>query len=137
DGAGGFSAPTDFAAGDFPKSVAMGDLDGDGDLDLAVANFGSDDVSVLLNQTARPATLGGLIEAVEALGLPRVPERSLLAKLERAQRSLARGNTAGACRRLAAFANQVAAQSGKKIPPAEAEALIADALALRESLGCT
>ena len=32
-----------------PRSVAVGDLNGDGWLDLAVANHGSHDVSVLLN----------------------------------------------------------------------------------------
>ncbi|MCH7841105.1 MAG: FG-GAP repeat protein, partial [Planctomycetes bacterium] len=36
-----------YGAGDRPRSVAIGDLDGDGDADLAVANF-SDNVSVLL-----------------------------------------------------------------------------------------
>jgi hypothetical protein len=35
--------------GDHPISVALGDLDGDGD--LAVANGGGDNVSVLLNRT--------------------------------------------------------------------------------------
>jgi len=39
-----------FGAGDEPESVAIGDLDGDGIPDLAVANAFSDDVSVLLNQ---------------------------------------------------------------------------------------
>jgi hypothetical protein len=44
----------DFAAGTTPASVAVGDLNGDGKPDLAVANQGSD-VSVLLNTTAAGA----------------------------------------------------------------------------------
>ncbi len=51
NGDGTFAADVIFGAGDFPQSVAIGDLDGDGDADLAVANFGSDNVSVLLNRT--------------------------------------------------------------------------------------
>src|SRR5439155_12001723 len=41
-------ARKDFAAGTFPISVAVGDFNGDGIKDLAVANGGSNDVSVLL-----------------------------------------------------------------------------------------
>jgi hypothetical protein len=37
-----------------PRSVAVGDFNGDGDPDLAVANRGSDNVSVLLNSPNRP-----------------------------------------------------------------------------------
>ncbi len=40
---------SDFAAGDQPQSVALGDLNGDRLPDLAVANAGSGDVSVLLS----------------------------------------------------------------------------------------
>src|SRR2546426_980193 len=43
-----FIARRDFAAGRSPDSVAVGDFNGDGKLDLAVANRGSNDVSVLL-----------------------------------------------------------------------------------------
>ncbi len=56
DGAGGFAAPTHFPAGSMPFSVVTGDVDGDGAPDLAVANYGSDDVSVLLNDLANPVT---------------------------------------------------------------------------------
>ena len=43
-----FSAPSNFRAGNVPLSVAVGDFNADGDPDLAVANFRSDNVSVLL-----------------------------------------------------------------------------------------
>src|SRR5215510_939084 len=43
-----FGAKTDFGTGDTPSSVAVGDFNGDGTLDLAVANLYSDTVSILL-----------------------------------------------------------------------------------------
>ena len=43
-----FIARRDFAAGGNPISVAVGDFNGDGILDLAVANSGSNTISVLL-----------------------------------------------------------------------------------------
>jgi hypothetical protein len=43
-----FGAATNFAAGDGPQWVAVGDFNGDADPDLAVANSFSDNVSVLL-----------------------------------------------------------------------------------------
>ena len=43
-----FAARRDFGVGDGPWSVATADFDGDGIADLAVANRGTDDVSVLL-----------------------------------------------------------------------------------------
>ena len=44
-----FNARFDFAAGEGPYSVAIGDLDGNGNLDLAVANSWSNTMSVLIN----------------------------------------------------------------------------------------
>jgi hypothetical protein len=44
-----FSLGQTFNTGDYPQSLALGDLDGDGDLDLAVANEFSNNVSVHLN----------------------------------------------------------------------------------------
>ncbi|NRA58436.1 MAG: VCBS repeat-containing protein, partial [Phycisphaerales bacterium] len=38
-----------YDAGNRPQTVAIGDLDGDGDLDLAVANSVSHNVGVMLN----------------------------------------------------------------------------------------
>src|SRR4029450_1449983 len=43
-----FTGPTDFGVGDSPNSVAVGDFNGDGDPDLAVANEFGGSVSVLL-----------------------------------------------------------------------------------------
>jgi FG-GAP-like repeat/PASTA domain len=51
-GDGRFRAPVDYGAGlvDYPSSVAIGDLDGDGKADLVIANGGSSTVSVLMNR---------------------------------------------------------------------------------------
>lgn len=54
-GTASFSAPQSFPVGDFPVSVAVGDLNGDGRPDLAVANALSDNVTVLLNSTSAGA----------------------------------------------------------------------------------
>ena len=44
-----FATKVDFVTGSLPISVAIGDLDGDGKPDLAVANYSSNTVSVLRN----------------------------------------------------------------------------------------
>jgi hypothetical protein len=55
NGSGGFAPASNFAVGAFPRSVTTGDFNGDGQLDLAVANENSNSVSVLLNTcTALP-----------------------------------------------------------------------------------
>ena len=51
-----FAAQKTFAVGEGPRSVAIGDLNGDGKPDLAVANDDSNTVSVLLNTTAAGST---------------------------------------------------------------------------------
>jgi len=52
NGDGTFQAPENYGAGTNPLSVAVGDFNGDGKPDLAVANNGSNNVSILLNTTA-------------------------------------------------------------------------------------
>jgi len=47
---GTFAEHVTYGVGDYPFSVAVGDLDGDLDLDLAVANYDSYTVSVLMNE---------------------------------------------------------------------------------------
>ena len=51
-----FATQEQFATGSNPQSVSLGDIDGDGKPDLAIANLSSDSVSVLLNTTAPGAT---------------------------------------------------------------------------------
>jgi hypothetical protein len=51
-GTGAFSGGSDPGVGNNPYSVALGDVDGDGDLDLLTANAGSNTVSVRLNDGA-------------------------------------------------------------------------------------
>jgi hypothetical protein len=48
-GDGSFRARLDYGTRGSPESVAIGDLNGDGKLDLATANFDVNNVSVLLN----------------------------------------------------------------------------------------
>src|SRR5665213_2408091 len=50
--AASFAAKVDFATGNYPQSVAIGDLDGDGKPDLAVANYSDNTVSVFRNTSA-------------------------------------------------------------------------------------
>ena len=55
----GFTAPRTHAVGDAPRAVAFGDFNGDGDPDLAVANYSGHNAAVLLGGTGAsfgPAT---------------------------------------------------------------------------------
>jgi hypothetical protein len=58
NGDGTFQTPLEFTAGQNPTSIAVGDFNGDGQLDLAVTNNGENTVSILLgngNGTFQPA----------------------------------------------------------------------------------
>jgi hypothetical protein len=71
-----FAARVDFAAGTGPISVAVGDLNGDGKPDLAVANYGSNDVSALLNTSAAPVSIAPaqLMFPAQAVGSASAPQ---------------------------------------------------------------
>ena len=51
-GAISFATKVDFTTGSYPESVSIGDLDGDGKADLAVANQGSSTVSIFRNTSS-------------------------------------------------------------------------------------
>jgi len=53
-GGGTFQAAVNYAVGSWPRSVAVGDFNADGQPDLAVSDVASDNVSVLLNTTPNP-----------------------------------------------------------------------------------
>ena len=62
DGAGGFSTPSvsnTYSVGRSPLGAAVGDFKEDGNLDLAVANFGDDTVSILLGNGDGTFTAAG------------------------------------------------------------------------------
>ena len=77
-----------------------------------------------------------LIELVRSFDLPSGFERSLIAKLESALDALDEDDTATACDSLSAFINEVQAQSGRKIPEAQADQLINQANQIKQALSC-
>ncbi|HEX6488710.1 MAG TPA: hypothetical protein VF137_07550 [Candidatus Dormibacteraeota bacterium] len=82
--------------------------------------------------TSAATDLASLSKTVQGVGTG----GSLANKVNQAQSQLASGDTAGACSTLSAFINQVKAQSGKGISPAEATQLISDAKEIEAKLGC-
>ena len=56
-GGGTFEVAVNYSVGSSPRFVAVGDFNADGRADLAVANFGSANVSVLLNTTSSSAVV--------------------------------------------------------------------------------
>jgi glucose/arabinose dehydrogenase len=58
NGSGSFAAPRQFTVGHTPFSVAAGDVDGNGLVDLATANWFGGDVSLLLNLPPGPLPAG-------------------------------------------------------------------------------
>jgi hypothetical protein len=83
-----------------------------------------------------PQLITDLINTIDSFNLQPGIANSLEAKLNAAQASLAAGNTTAACNEIDALINEVQAQSGKKLTPGQASAIIAAAQAIRTALGC-
>jgi len=79
-------------------------------------------------------TIEELTNTILELDLPEGIENSLTSKLDAALASTEEGKTNTAVNQLNAFKNQVEAQSGKKISPKDAEALLASADAIIEAI---
>lgn len=50
-----FDVKADYLTGDYPQSVSIGDIDGDGKSDLAIANWGSNTLSIFKNTSTSGA----------------------------------------------------------------------------------
>jgi len=61
-----FAASVDFSTGGNPEGIAMGDIDGDGKLDIVVSNYGSNSFSVFRNiSTSGSITSGSFASSVD------------------------------------------------------------------------
>jgi hypothetical protein len=119
----------DFAVGDSPGSVAVGDLSGDGLADLAIANRADDTVSVLRNTTVASLAnlIGGVIATAPTLGLPGNSGQGLIASLDAAEDSLARGNPTAARNQIQAAIQKLQADvQAHKLDASAAAPLISD-----------
>ena len=76
--------------------------------------------------------LSVLLAAVQGLG----PGSSLADKVTAAKSAFDGGQTANACSSLGAFVDEVQAQSGKSITPAQAQSLVAQVTRIRSGIGC-
>ena len=73
---------------------------------------------------------------VNSFGLPKGLQTSLHAKLQHALEAINADDKATACSDLAAFINEVRAQSGKKLSVSQANQLIAAVQQARTAMGC-
>jgi hypothetical protein len=113
-------------SGDFPISMAAVQATKGAGADAFVAKI----------DTAPTPTVTDLQNAVSGLALDKGLDTALHAKLTAVLNAIAAGDLTTACASLTAFINQVNAQSGKKIAPADAASLVATATAIKASLGC-
>jgi uncharacterized protein YjiK len=76
--------------------------------------------------------LADLLAQVTGVG----PGKSLAAQVTAVQQKIGANDTAGACGALGTFVNEVKAQAGKKITPAQAASFVAQAANIEATLGC-
>jgi Tol biopolymer transport system component len=92
--------------------------------------------AVVQPQPGPAERIQNLIKKVEDFGLPFGTTNSLTVKLRHALNAYNAGDIATACSDLAAFINQVGAQSGKKLTAAQASEISTEAAAIRKLVGC-
>jgi probable HAF family extracellular repeat protein len=90
--------------------------------------------AVLLSTPA--SSISNLASLVQSFNLPFGIANSMLVKLQQAQAAVNAGDLVTACSLLGAFSNQVSAQAGHQIPPAQANQLLLVANQLRDAWGC-
>jgi len=75
------------------------------------------------NSDGEEDSLYDVIEGIKEMGLHHGIEKSLIKKIENAQKSFDKGNTKAGCNKLNAFLNHVEAQRGKKLTEDQADLL--------------
>jgi hypothetical protein len=135
-----WSGPFGVASGASP-SVAL--PVGTSTITLTVSDPGSltatDTVDITVTAPPPPTPqqqLSALERTVSGLGIQAGAASSLNSKLDAALAAANAGNRTAACNNLRAFINEVNAQTGKKLTAAQAAQLLAQANAIRASLGC-
>jgi len=96
-------------------------------------------VQVTVSATSNEVTVKGAAEQLSELAAAVVdvgPGASLARKVAVIQDDVSANDTEGACAELAAFAHEVRAQSGKKVPTAQAASLLARVHTIAAALGC-
>jgi hypothetical protein len=83
-----------------------------------------------------PPKIADIVAEITNADIPNGIKRSLLAKLDVAQRKVDAGQLEPACGSLGAYLNEVRAQNGKQLESPYAEDLILLATKVRETLGC-
>ena len=118
-----------------PGDQFLSDIDGDR---VVYTNNDTGFEQIFLFTFGNPTPhVGDLVNIVQSFNLKQGIANSLTAKLGSAQSAIARGDLATACGVLGAFINEVQAQTGKAITASQANELIAMAMAVRSSLGCS
>jgi len=115
-------------AGDNSVVTVTTDLDGNLRIVGLAVDMGAYEFQEPLQHAA--AKTQQLIDKIVALELPAGIENSLVSKLKNAIDSIQKAQEKAAVNKLEAFINEVEAQRGKKIPEADADALIALAQAI-------
>jgi trimeric autotransporter adhesin len=100
------------------------------------SEFSPNGAQIAITVTPGPATLLADLYQAVTTPTPVGPGNSLGSKVQQAQAYYAAGDIADTCSTLGAFINEVAAQTGKKIPATTAAQLTADAQQIQADLGC-